>query len=115
MPVVDPKIVFLAETFLLLTILFFGRNFLKKRIVELFSHEKIQPFYIWGFRFLLGILLLEKLFVFYNEPTLLPRPVLFYRFDTIFELFFHSDYRFIILIIIPLIVVTLFVFKWKPR
>jgi len=115
MPVVDFKIVFLAETFLLLTILFFGRNLFKKRIVELFSHEKTHPFYLKGFRLLLGILLLEKLFVFYIEPTLLPRPVLFYRTDTIFELFFHSDYRFIILIIIPLIFVTLFVFEWKPR
>ena len=115
MSIVDPKIVFLAETFLLLTILFFGRNLLKKRIVGLFSHEKIPPFYIWGFRLLLGIFLLEKLFVFYNEPTLLSRPVLFYRFDTIFELFFHSDYRFIILIITPLIFVTLFVFERKPR
>src|SRR3989344_6318847 len=115
MPVVDFKIVFLVETFLLLIAIFLGRNFLKKRIVELFSHEKIHPLYIQGLRLLLGILLIEKLIAFYIEPTLLPRTVMFFRIDAILELFFHSDLRLIILIIIPLIFTALFVFNWKPR
>jgi len=113
---VDFKIVFLAETLLLLIILYFGRHFLKKRILELFSRTKIPPFYLQGFRFLLGLLLMERLYgSYYYESTLFIRPTSFFRIDTIFDLFFYSDYRFIILIVIPLIFVALFVFEWKPR
>jgi len=115
MLLIDFKIVFLGETFLLLVLLYLGRNFLKKKIVTLFSNTKIPPFYLQGFRFLLGLLLLEGLYNNYYRDPLLIRQTSFFRIDWIFELFFHSDYRLIILIIIPLIFVILFVLEWRPR
>ena len=115
MQLIDFKIVYLAEVCILLILLYFGRGFLKKRITTLFSNAKIPPFYIFGFRLLLGLLLLERLYNAYLGNVLFIRQTSFLRIDAIFEVFFNSDYRLLILIIIPLIFVGLFIFEWKPR
>src|SRR3989338_4237395 len=115
MPVIDFKIVFLAETFLLLILLYFKRDALKKRIITLFGNAKMPPFCLWGFRLLLGGLLLEKLSELYYGTPLLIRPTSFLRIDAIFQVLFHSEYRFFILIVIPLIFVVFFVLELKPR
>ena len=115
MLLIDFKIVYLIQVCVLLILLYFGRDFLKKRIITLFSNAKIPPFYFFGFRLLLGILLLDRLYNAYLRDALLIRPTSFLRIDAIFELFFHSSLGFLLLIVIPLIFIILFIFEWKPR
>jgi len=115
MPIIDFRIVYLVQVFALLVLLYFGRHVLKKRIFSLFCNAKIPRLYLFGFRLLLGISLLGRLYVTYFGSNLLIIPTSFFRVDKIFELFFKTDYKFLILIIIPLIFVVLFSFKWKPR
>src|SRR3989344_452752 len=109
-------VIFLAETIFLLSVLYIGRNFLRRRIVELFSDTKTPPLFLFGFRFLLGALLLEELYssYFYGNTAFI-KPSSFFMIDPIFQLFFHSDYTFLILVAIPLVFVAIFIFEWKPR
>lgn len=115
MQLIDFKIAYLIQICILLSLLYLGRDFLKKRIVTLFSNTKISALYLFGFRLLLGLLLFERLYIAYFGNVLLIRPTSFFRIDTIFELFFNSDYRFLIIVVIPLIFIALFIFEWKPR
>lgn len=43
------------------------------------------------------------------------KPASVFRIDPIYNLFFLSDYKFFLLIVVPIIFITLFVLEWKPR
>lgn len=105
---------YLFFTSLLFICLFLGRHSFAKRVTSLF-HKKTPTVFFLGLRVILGLLLFQKLVKAYVGNISHAQPTSFLRIDLLFDFFFYSELRVVILLLIPLVFITLLACEIKPR